>query len=271
MLRSLKALFGYRILATDGEIGHVHDFYFDDEHWKVRYLVVDTGGWLNGRLVLLSPVALSDADWERRSLTVLLTREKVENSPEVGTDPPVSRQQEKRLYEHYGWAPYWGLGGVYAADMLGVYPELLLRPAAQGSASPPPATIDQTNGNPHLRSTRQVTGYHIQAEDGQIGRVDDLVADDDGWTIRYMVVDTHNWLPGRRVLISPQWVEEVSWEQSRVYLNLTREKVRRSPGFDPSAPVSREYEEVLFDYYGRPKYWKRVLRTKAATKGPGKA
>jgi hypothetical protein len=271
MLRSLKALFGYRILATDGEIGHVHDFYFDDEHWKVRYLVVDTGGWLNGRLVLLSPVALSEADWERRSLTVLLTREKVENSPEVGTDPPVSRQQEQRLYEHYGWSPYWGLGGVYAADMLGVYPELLLHPAAQGSASTPRATVDQTNGNPHLRSTRQVTGYHIQADDGQIGRVDAFVADDDGWTIRYMVVDTHVWLPGRKVLISPQWVEEVSWEQSRVYLNLTREKVRRSPEFDPSAPVSREYEEVLFDYYGRPKYWKRVLRTKAATKGPGKA
>jgi hypothetical protein len=100
--------------------------------------------------------------------------------------------------------------------------------------------------------------------------VDDFVADDDGWTIRYMVVDTHNWLPGRKVLISPQWVEKVSWEESKVYLNLTREKVRQSPEFDPSAPVSREYEEVLFDYYGRPKYWKRVPRTPAAAKGLGK-
>ena len=61
--------------------------------------------------------------------------------------------------------------------------------------------------DPHLRSSRAVTGYHIQATDGDLGHVEDFIVDDHSWTIRYMVLDTTNWWPGKKVLVAPDWIE----------------------------------------------------------------
>jgi hypothetical protein len=249
MLRSTKELRGYTIRAIDGDIGQVHEFYFDDLSWIVRYLVVDTGNWLPGRKVLLWPGVLGQPDWETQVLPVDLTKEQVEYSPDIGTDEPVSRQMETDLHTHYGWTPYWrgglpqpGLGTAAAAEMIAH--------AAQDRDEQ-----EDQESDPHLRSTREVIGYHIQAQDGEIGHVEDLIVDDETWLIHHLVVDTRNWLPGRKVLVTPAWADEVNWVERKVHVDLSRDTIENSPEFDPSMPVNREYETRLYDYYGRPKYW----------------
>jgi len=250
MLRSIKELYGYRILAIDGDIGWVHDFLFDDHAWTIRYLVVDVGTFLPGRKVLVVPAALDDPEWKTNSLSIQLTKEQVKNSPDIDADRPVSRQHEAEIHKYFGWGPYWLLGGPHGADAISTYnPELK---EEEGTV----LSLKEKEGDPFLRSTKKVNGYRIHAIDGDIGHVEEFITDDSDWSIRYMVVDTRNWLPGRKVLVSPLWIEKVSWEDSRVYVNLSKESVRESPRYDTSAPVNRRYEERLYDYYGRPKYWK---------------
>jgi uncharacterized protein YrrD len=240
----MRRLFGYQLTATDGLLGKADDFYFDDYTWTIRYMVADTGTWLPGRQVLISPQSVGEADWAAGILPVSLTMKQVEESPSIGADLPVSRQQEVELAEYFRWAPYWGA------------------PVGPGVPVPvprrkPDEDSEETPGDPHLRSVHEVIGYHIQAVDQKIGHVEDFIVDTDAWAIRYMVVDTRNWLPGRKVLVSPGWVESVNWEEKRVHASLTGDAIRNSPEFDPGEPVNRKYESHLYDYYGRPKYWEK--------------
>jgi len=245
MLRSIKELKDYTIAATDGDVGSVQTFYFDDERWTVRYLVVDTDGWL-AHHVLISPIAVGHPDWASRRLSVNLTKNRVEHSPSFNVDKPVSRQHELEYYRYYGWPYYWSGPYLWGGSM---YPGAL-------AGAPGTATVaEQESGDPHLRSADEVMGYHIQATDGEIGHVADFIVDDETWTLRYMVVDTSNWWFGNEVLVSPDWIERVSWHDRKVYVNLAREAVKGSPRWDASAPVNRTYEECLYDYYGRPAYW----------------
>ena len=253
MLRSVKDLRGYTVRATDGDIGETHEFYFDDLGWAIRYLVVDTGSWLSGRRVLLSTVSLGQPKWEKRIFPVLLTKEQVEHSPDIATDKPVSRQMEEELFSYYGWSPYWWGRDMPAASV----GALAVAQMIAGTEEEKSGT-ERGEADPHLRSTREVMGYHIQARDGEVGHVEDFIADDETWIICYMVVDTQKWLSGRKVLVAPAWAEKVSWADRKVHLDLSRETIRNSPEFDPSLPVNREYEVRLYDYYGRPKYWERL-------------
>ncbi len=241
MLRSLKDFQRYRIHATDGDIGAVYEFYFDDMQWGIRYLVVDTGAWFTRRHVLISPVAIQNADWPGLTLTLNLTKAQIKGAPKVDEYKPFSRQQELNYVKYYGWPTYWSAAIPTTTPKLG---EL------QAVASP-----DEPKGVPHLRRTREVIGYTIHAMDGDIGEVEDFIVDDDPWEIRYMVVSTRHWLPGKKVLVAPQWITEVNESESKVHVGLTREEVKNSPEFDPTAPVNREYEVRLYDYYGQPKYW----------------
>jgi hypothetical protein len=243
MLRSAKSLHGYTIEARDGDVGKVSEFLFDDQFWTVRYLVVKTGRWLMERRVLIAPAALGQPSWETQRLPVKLTQEQVEKSPDIDTDQPVSRQQEVALHAHYGWSSYWDM-----VTPLGSAPISVPQPAMEVGE-----IVDQ--GDPHLRSTQAVMGYYIQACDGDIGHVEDFIVDDGAWTIRYMVVDTRNWWPGKKVLVSPWWITEVIWGTMRVRVNMDCETIKNSPPFDPTTGVDRAYEERLHDYYGRPKYW----------------
>jgi hypothetical protein len=243
MLRSASHLQRYRLLGSDGDLGSVGDFLFDDRLWVVRYVAVDTGKWLPGRLVLISPAAVDSPDWESRSLTVALTKEQVESSPSIAEDQPVSRQREIELHAHYGWAPYW-MAGPDAAAM-----------TAMDSSRRGDVVVD-TAGDPHLRSSNEVTGYHIEAKDGDIGHVEDFILEDETWTFRYLVVDTKNWWPGKKVLVAPSWIEDIRWGDRKVAIDLTRERIRQGPEYDPSAPVNREYETRLYDFHGRPYYWR---------------
>jgi hypothetical protein len=248
-----KDLRGFTIGATDGDIGKVDEFYFDDASFTVRHLVVDTGGWLTGRKVLISPMALRDVDWDAKRITAALTKAQVEKSPEVDTDRPVSRQHEIAYYSYYGYPYYWA--GPY---LWGAYPyPYPVPPSGRETSLEKEQRWDwaEESGDPHLRSSAAVIGYHIAATDGDIGHVEDFLVDDATWAIRYMVVDTRNWWAGKTALVSPEWIARVDWNESKVHVALTREQIKNSPAFDPSGPVQREYEARLCDHYGRPAYW----------------
>lgn len=249
MLRNVNSLIGYGIRATDGDLGKVDEFYFDDQTWTIRYLVVETGTWLAGRKVLLSPVALGEPDWKSRTFGANLTIEQVLNGPELDTAKTVSRQHEMDLSEHYAWPMYWGselsTGGVFGTVPLG--PLSYEQPEAKTQAAGPQGPDD-----PHLRGTRSVAGHHVSATDGDLGQVEDYIIDDETWRVHFLVVNTGSWLPGRSVLISPHWIKSVEWGESKVIVDLSREEIKGSPGFEPSQPVSVDYEGKLHDYYGRP-------------------
>ena len=253
MLKSVAQLQGGTIHATDGEIGKVDEFYFDDETWVIRYLVVNTGDWLPGRLVLVSPIALREADWPSRRLDVALTKKQIEDSPPIDTHKPVSRQHEAIYMGYYGYPYYWGGPNLWG---LASYPAgLAVQREAVTEAEARQARAGKESADSHLRSTDEVTGYHIEAADGEIGHVADFIIDDKTWAIRYLEVDTRNWWPGKKVLVAPQWVDNVSWPDSKVYVHLSREPIKNSPEYIESMPITRDYENRLYGYYGRPPYW----------------
>lgn len=213
--------------ATDGEIGKVKAFYFDDNTWTIRYLIVETGGWLSGRKVLISPQALLAPDWESNVFPVNLTKEQIKNSPDIDTDKPVSRQQEIALNAYYPWTGYWGSGiwsgGMGVTGMM-TSPAIPLEQAIHENES---ASRKET-GDPHLRSTDEVSGYNIKAADGEIGDAEDFIVDDSTWKIAFMVVDTGNWFPGKKVIISPKLIKDIKWDTSEIVLNASVEQVKNS-------------------------------------------
>ena len=252
MLLSIRNLSNYKIEANDGSIGQVDSFLFDDQNWLVRFLVVDTASWLSGRKVLITPSALGKPDGLMKVFPVELTREQVEGSPDVDTEKPVSRQQEIELNNYYNWYPYLGgmLGSVRTT-------EEHVSPALEEQSEKEQVVgvkADKKN-NSHLRSSKELIGYKIHAEDGQIGHVEDFIVHGEDWIIRYIVVNTSNWLSDREVIIPPNWIKNISWADSEVLVDVSREAVKNSPRFDPAVPVNREYEIRLYDYYGRPVYW----------------
>ncbi len=244
MQHTIGSMIGYAIRATDGDLGKVDELYFDDETWTIRYVVVETGNWLSGRKVLVSPVALGKPELESRTISANLTCAQVSDSPDVDTEKPIYRQHEAELHDYYQWPWRGGYGGTFGTTPL---------PLSDDEAFVErDASASGRRDDSHLRSTRQLTGYHIHATDGEIGHVEDFIVDDENWTIRFLVVDTRNWLPGKRVLLSPQWIKRVEWADSSVYFDLTRKSVEDSPELDPSKDVNRDYEAYLYDHYGRP-------------------
>jgi sporulation protein YlmC with PRC-barrel domain len=256
MMLAVSALKGFAIEARDGKIGTVSDFLFDDRSWKIRWMVVDTGGWLTGRKILVHPSAIGQPDYGREELPVSLTKAKVENSPSIFSDEPVSMQKATGLYSYYGWDPLWGGSnyfGAYPYGMGSVYPPMPQREEGDVLEATR-AGVGDDEGDPHLRSMNAVTGYHIQAKDGAIGHVENILIDDEDWGVRYLIIDTRNWWLGQHVLISPYSVSQISWSERDVTLDVTREQVKGSPAWDPADIINRSYQVQLHGYYGWPGY-----------------
>jgi len=245
MLSRAKTLNSYKLSGFDGEIGKVKEFYFDDRHWAIRYLVADTGNWLASKRVLISPYALVKIITEAKDITVDLTKKQIENSPSLDNDKPVSRQFEEDFYGYYGYPKYWigpCMWGGY------VYPEHDHKKWLKQIQT-------EEAWDPHLRSSHDLIGHHIHAPDGEIGHVEDLIIDDESWAIRYLIVGTRNWWPGKKVLLSPQWIERVSWSESKVFVNLSRETIKASPEYTEDFRLTRDYETGLHQHYNREGYW----------------
>jgi uncharacterized protein YrrD len=256
VLYSVKNLKGAAVMATDAELGSFDDAYFDDARWTLRYLVVNTGTWLFGRRVLISPQSLGEVDWNRRRVQVKLTQQQVKDSPAIDTDQPVSRQEETRLHGYYGLPEYWSRPMLWGAAAYPVPPMPPVAPQTPATAGPLPGPRDAAAAraaevDAHLRSATEVIGYAVEASDGGIGSIEDFMLDDRSWSLRYAAIDTGNWLPGRHVLVAPQWIAHVSWAERRVYVDATRAQIEASPEYDPGVPLSDDYEQRLHAHYGR--------------------
>ena len=263
MLRSMKDLENYAIGATDGPVGQVKDFYFDDQSWVIRYLVVETGSWLSGRKVLISPMSVRHADWAARLLPVAITQEQVRNSPDIDTQQPVSRQHERDFLGYYGYPYYWGgVGmwgeGMYPTAMMTDYPASGIDRAVRERERAADASAEaerHRHDDPHLRSCQAIVGYHIHASDGEIGHVDGLLVDEETWAIRYLVVNTSNWWMGHQVLVAPPWITGVHWSDMSVTVGLSRQAIRDAPVYNATAALNREQETGLHAHHARPVYW----------------
>ena len=226
MLKSIRQLYGSKLGALDGEIGHVKDFYFDDQNWAIRYLIVDTGSWLPKRKVLISPHAFGNLHPAGIILLVNLTRQQIENSPSIDSHKPLSRQYEEEYYRYFGWPYYWQgdkLWGLSGVPILEEPPTPLLHDPANA------ASRKLERADAHLRSTQDVNGYRIQASDGTIGHVCDFVMDDQSWAICQLVIKTGHRLSGKELQMTTGKVDRISYPESTVFVNLTQEAVAPSP------------------------------------------
>jgi hypothetical protein len=294
MLRRAHGLRGTKIHALDGEMGQIDDFYFDDLTWVVRYVIARTGSWFSEKYVMLSPAVIRDVVWEDEAVYVDLTKAQIKESPDLDLQKPVTREQELELVRHFRWPAYWssttGTPGGGAAGMpavgvnaMGVYPvesspsrmsdhianDISSTGVNDTELSSSDMAFDEERKveteleraataqglHHHLRGVKEVTGYHIAATDGEIGHVDDFFVDEERWQIQYLMIDTGNWLPGRKVLLSTRWITDIVWEDSRVHVNATREQIKSSPEYDPRQTIDRSYEDKLHSHYGLPPYW----------------
>lgn len=257
MLRNVKSFSGYSVGATDGAIGRVKDFYFDDQAWVIRYIVVDSSAWLGGRDVLISPYAISQPDWASDVLPARLTKAQVENSPGVDSDKPISRQYERRYLSYYGYPYYWSGIGLWGNNYIpGLATEDADNYRFAGYRGHLNAPSDDATGDPHLRSCDVVTGYSIRATDGDLGHVQGFLVDDVTWSIRYLIVNTSNWWVGHQVLVSPEWISRIEWDESTVDVSLDREAIKGAPAYDADAIFDREAETRVYEHYGRDSYWR---------------
>jgi hypothetical protein len=252
MLRSIKSVRGSKVQGKDGGLGTVNDYLFDDENWMVRYLVIDTGKWQPGRKVVIPPLAFNPLQPGDSVFSAPFTKQQIQNSPPLAQRAPISRQYEEVLFSYFFWKPYWSMptGG------LGPVHDPMKPPdSAQSEAAERSDSHEQPSRDPHLRSCDEVIGCHVKAADGDIGHVEDFKLDADDWILRYFVVDTRGWLPGRKVLLATSWTEAIRWSDREVRVDLTKDQIKNSPPFDSGAPVNRTYEAALYDYYSRRSYW----------------
>lgn len=245
MLIETKKLKGYKIIGNDGEIGKVKEFYFDDQCWTVRYIIADTGSWLADRYVLISPFALSSLNKEAESIGIDLCKKQIEDSPFLANGKHISRQFEIAYHEYYGWPMYCTDPSKHGINHLIITNHKPLKIPIQ----------DVKFRNHHLRNSRDVGGCHIQAIDGEIGHIVDFIIDNKTWTIRYLIINTHNWWAGKSVLVFPQWIDRVSLKELKVFINLSRESIKQSPEYSVESLITKDYEVQLHRYYNRNVYW----------------
>jgi hypothetical protein len=230
MLHNIQKLYGHKLTATDGEIGHVKDFYFDDLTWVIRYVVVDTGSWLSGRQVLLSPHAFGSLDPDNDTLRVKLSRAQIEKSPSIELHKPVSRQYEVDYYNYYGWPAYWNGGAMWG---LGEFPVVF--PPSRDVME---AGLNQHRDDKHLQSAKAVKGYGIHASDGEIGSVSGFLIDDKSWAIHEVSVETGHWYSGKEILVPTAAIKRISYDDSQVFVSLAKADLQRTAEHRVARPVN---------------------------------
>jgi hypothetical protein len=243
MLQSVKQLFEDKLGASDGEIGHVKDFYFDDGDWAVRYVVADTGSWMPERLVLISPHAINSLYQGGRVLIVNLTRKQIEDSPPIEAHKPVSRQYEEEYHRYYGWPFYWQGGSLWGT---GGFPILEQRSEPFSGEQATEVGVKRESADAHLRSAQALIGYGIQTRNEAVGHVSDFLIDDKSWAIQHLVIDIGHWFSSKSVLIAPSQIDRISSDESKLLVNVTKEAVLHAPAYDPASFGAAEHDPRIF-------------------------
>ena len=254
MIRSAREMRKFEVATTDGRVGSIDDFYFDDERWAIRYVVADTGGWIAGRRVLISPLSIDRTDWTEQRLLLSISRDRVMESPGIDTHQPVSRRHERDYLDYHGYPYYWGHAGLWGALTVPMIPtaEEMAAHRAHADAAERKAHAD---GDTHLRSASEVAGYAIHAADGELGHVKDLLFDDQNWAVRYLVIDTNNWWFGKQVVVAPEWITGISWPERTVSVAVTRQQIRAAPPYDRAQHLDRQWEVAYYQHLAQPGYW----------------
>lgn len=247
MLQSVNDLKGYDIFATDGEIGNIEEFYFEDINFKMRYLVANTGNWLTGKQNLISPVRITHLDRENRRVRVSLTKEEVRKSPTVDKHLPVSRQMEKMVSDYYGNTYYWDDRPDLNATQLATVNAA--RATVKSAMTTTSVVSAESPQDVHLRSAQETAAYEVAGLDGTFGKIVDFIVETDNWTMRYVTVDTGSWLAEKQVLVSTGWIEGFNWSNRRVNMNLTRAQIESCPDFNEVAEITNEYETRLQKHF----------------------
>ena len=250
MLYPMEKLVGLTLHASDGDIGTVRDIYFDDRRWAVRYLIVETGSWLESRRVLISPVSVESIDWHEGTVHLRLSRQQVKGSPDIDTHKPVSRQHELDYLDYYGYPDYLSGSLLWGMTPYPVMPPGDLKPYNAGQEARAAQSED-----PHLRSRKEVVGYNLEAADGPLGHLQDFLVDNGSWAIRYVVIDTAKWWIGKHVVIPPQWISQLDWAGKSLTVDVSRAAIQAAPEYRSDGEFLREDEAALFTYYNRPDYW----------------
>ena len=232
MVRILGDILGSAVYATDGKIGKVTDCYFDEDNWGVRFLLVDAGSWLTNRETLISPHSIERTNLNARRIDLDISKDKVKASPQFNSKP-VSRGYEAAYYQYYGYAPYWPEAGPLGPGLTPVIPPGGVEPAPELSGHPGSGAVP-TDETIHLRSARHVNGYRVKARNGEIGNLDDLLADEISWMVESAIIDTSNWPGGKPVVIPADRIERVDWSRARLIVNATTHEIRTSPEFETS-------------------------------------
>ncbi|GEM_PF-136436 len=246
MQQAASGMIGFAIKGTDGELGKLVDFYFDDVTWTLRYMAVETGEWMKGKEVLISLSEIGRPDWASHVFPVALNRNQVRKSPVIQTARDIDSKYEAALHSYYSWNTYWG-GGFYVLPGYGLDMNL----SSTGNEDDEPKSKSQKI-NHNLRSMKEIKGYQIHAKDGSIGHVEDFIINKDKWDIRHLVIDMGKLMKGKKVLISPCWINSVNWDEGEVFVDLALDAVKRSPVYDPSKPFSLDYEELLLNHFRKP-------------------
>jgi len=244
MFNHLKTLQGYRLEAIDGPIGKVDEFYFDEKFWTIRYLVVNTGNWMSGRQLLISPHAIGEISPSEHQISIKLTKKQIVDSPFLAASQMISKEFEREYYEYYVWPIYWNGPYMWGAD-----------PYLNKTTPIWAQQISHDEWEPHLFSTHDISMFTIHSMDGEIGSIRDFLISDSTWTIRYLVVDSHRRLHGNYVLISSQWIASTEWGLSRFDVDISKDQIARSPEYFDDLQLTRADEGALYKHYHRRGYW----------------
>ena len=255
MLRQIRELGTYRLHATDGDIGHLEQFYFDDRDWGIKYFVLDIGTWLHGKKVLMSPSAIIGVDAPTKTINAAFSKQQVQESDDVRTHKPEGLKHQPGYHLYFGWPYYHGL---HHSDRGPVAGRVHAPEAGKTSARSFRQAYDE-----HLRSSKVVSRYHVMAVDGEIGQIEDGIVDDETWTIQYLVSTLRKWRSSKKVLLPTEWILWVNAAESNVYVSLTRNKIASAPAFAPEKPLTHDFEIALHNHY-----WEFL--TKSAVSRPSK-
>ncbi|MDG5786492.1 PRC-barrel domain-containing protein [Evansella sp. AB-P1] len=235
----------FSVVGNDGGFGTVDNVLFDEDKWTIRYLVVKAGLWFTNERLYISPASIEEIDIKSEMIRLNISRDQAAKAPIIG-DEPISRKQEREFSSYYQFSPYW-LGGkvwggvVLARDLL--------------DFDQPVQEVEDNEDEPKIHVANDVIGYELAAQEDTFGKIEDLLFEEESYVIRYFVVDTKKILPGKKVLISTEWISHVDWVSGRVEVTITKEQVEKSPEYLPGQPLTREIEEALFEYYDKEKYW----------------
>lgn len=251
MLLATSTIEGSKIEATDGRIGSVETFLFDEEQWVLRYIVAHHGFWIFGRTVLLSPVSVRGTLDDGTSIRVGLSKDQIRNAPAAELARPISRRKEEQFHRYYQIPVYWGGSGLWGSAMT---------PMEAGTVTyepdPNKEPLDAAEEEYHLRSTHELEEYRLDTADGKAGTVAGFIIEDTTWAVRYLRVETERSAGGGSLFISPHWVDSISWIERKITLDIARDRLTEAPTVGVEGEIDREDEERLHQFFGKPRYWK---------------